>query len=513
METSPAPTNPVTVTLAAATIVTASFAIDTFTLTYSAGSGGTISGTTPQTVNVRASGSTVTAVPNTGYHFVGWSDGVLTASRTDTNVTADHTVSASFAIDTFTLAYSAGSGGTISGTTPQTVNYGASGSTVTAVPNTGYHFVGWSDGVLTASRTDTGVTANHTVSASFAIDTFTITATAGANGTISPAGAQTVDYGGSQTFTITPATGYHVADVLVDGNSVGPVTGRTFTNVTANHTISASFAIDAFTITATAGANGTISPAGTQTLNYGGSQAFTITPATGYHVADVLVDGNSVGPVTGRTFTNVTANHTISASFAIDTFTITPTAGANGSITPGTAQTIEYGGSQTFTITPATGYHIADVLVDGNSVGPVTSYPFTTVTANHTVSATFAIDTFTITATAGANGTHQSRRRPDPRLRRQPDLHHHARYRLPRRRCARRRQLGGAGDQLSVRLRHRQPHDQRQLRDRHLYDHSVGRVPRLHQPLDAADPGVRRQSDLHHRARRRLLHRRRARRR
>ena len=70
----------------------------------------------------------------------------------------------------------------------------------------------------------------------------------------------TVNHGASQTFTITPDTNYHVADVLVDGASVGAVTSYTFTNVTANHTIAASFAIDTHTITATAGANGTISP-------------------------------------------------------------------------------------------------------------------------------------------------------------------------------------------------------------------------------------------------------------
>ena len=67
----------------------------------------------------------MTAVPNTGYHFVSWSDGVLTATRTDTNVTADMTVTANFAINTYTLTYTAGANGTITGTSPQTVNHGA----------------------------------------------------------------------------------------------------------------------------------------------------------------------------------------------------------------------------------------------------------------------------------------------------------------------------------------------------------------------------------------------------
>ncbi len=164
--------------------------------------------------------------------------------------------------------------------------------------------------------------------------TNTITASAGPNGAISPSGAVVVGYDGSQTFTITPALNYHVADVLVDGVSVGAVTSYPFTNVIANHTIAASFAINTYTITASAGANGTISPAGAVVVDYGGSQTFTITPALNYHVADVLVDGVSVGAVTSYTFTNVTANHTIAASFAINTYTITASAGANGTIYP-----------------------------------------------------------------------------------------------------------------------------------------------------------------------------------
>ena len=72
--------------------MTASFAINTYLLTYNAGPGGSISGTSPQTVDHGASGAEVTALPGAGYHFLQWSDGVDTASRTDSNVTGDATV-------------------------------------------------------------------------------------------------------------------------------------------------------------------------------------------------------------------------------------------------------------------------------------------------------------------------------------------------------------------------------------------------------------------------------------
>jgi hypothetical protein len=72
--------------------------------------------------------------------------------------------------ETHTLTYSAETGGTISGATPQTVNDGGDGTTVTAVPNTGYHFVKWSDGSTDNPRTDYEVTDNIIVMANFAID-------------------------------------------------------------------------------------------------------------------------------------------------------------------------------------------------------------------------------------------------------------------------------------------------------------------------------------------------------
>ena len=379
----------------------------THTISASAGEGGSISPDGAVSV-IDGDNQTFTITADTGYSIADvFVDGVsvgAVGSYTFTNVTTDFTISASFAIDSYTLTYTAGADGTISGTTPQTVNHDADGTLVTAVPNTGYHFVSWSDGYPTAARTDLNVIASKSVTASFAIDTFTITPSAGLNGTITPSVVQTVDYGSGPTFTITPAANYHVLDVLVNGVSVGPVTSYTFINVTANQTISVSFAINTFAITPTTGLHGTITPAVVQTVDYGATPAFTFTPDTGYHIADVLVDGSSVGTGTSYTFPAVAANHTISVSFAINTYTITPTAGPHGAISPAVVQTVDYGASPTFTITPATGYHVADVLVDGLTVEAVTSYTFTTVTAAHTISVTFAINTYTIAPSAAANG-------------------------------------------------------------------------------------------------------------
>ncbi|MBJ7286024.1 MAG: choice-of-anchor D domain-containing protein, partial [Akkermansiaceae bacterium] len=178
-------------------------------LTYTAGANGTLTGTTPQVVFSTATGSAVTAVPATGYHFVNWSDFSALNPRADTPVTANVTATANFAPGGYTLAYTAGANGSITGTTPQTVVHAASGTAVTAVPATGYSFVNWSDGSTANPRTDTNVMRGVNVFANFAIKTFTLTYAAGANGSLNGTTPQTVNYTTSGTaVTAVPATGY-----------------------------------------------------------------------------------------------------------------------------------------------------------------------------------------------------------------------------------------------------------------------------------------------------------------
>lgn len=146
---------------------------------------------------------------------------------------------------------------------------------------------------------------------------YTITATAGANGTISSPGAVGVLQGEDKTYTISGDSGFVVGDVVVDGVSIGPVLSYTFTDVSAPHTIAASFiSLPPQTITATAGANGSISPSGAISVPAGANQTFTITPDSGYKIEDVLVNGVSVGVPSSYTFNFVVAPHTISVSFA-----------------------------------------------------------------------------------------------------------------------------------------------------------------------------------------------------
>ncbi len=142
--------------------------------------------------------------------------------------------------------------------------------------------------------------------------------------------------------TFTADAGYHIADIQIDGSSLGAITSYTFSNMTADHAVNAIFAVNTFSVTATATTNGTISPAGSTIVNYGGNLTYTITPNTGYHTTQVTIDGSPVGAVGSYTFTNVIRNHTIKASFAINAYTIVSSAGGNGTITPNGSVSVNY---------------------------------------------------------------------------------------------------------------------------------------------------------------------------
>ena len=141
--------------------------------------------------------------------------------------------------------------------------------------------------------------------------------------------------------------------------------------------------MNTFTITVTQPSNGSISPSGTVTLNQGASQTFTIGTSTGYSITAVTVDGINVGTGTSYSINNILANHTITASTAINTYAITVTQATHGTISPGTTS-VNYGANQTFNITPDSNYHVASLTVDGSPAAVATSYTFNNVTATHT---------------------------------------------------------------------------------------------------------------------------------
>ncbi|WP_317856166.1 S-layer homology domain-containing protein [Chakrabartyella piscis] len=146
-----------------------------------------------------------------------------------------------------------------------------------------------------------------------------IKATAGDNGSITPAGYTYVAVGDDQRFDIVPDIGYEILCVWVDGEEMGVLNTYTFTDVTEAHTIEAKFIqtglANEYTITASAGVGGSISPSGEVSVMYDADQTFTITPSSGYSLTDVQVNDQSVGAVRTYTFEHVMADAKIEATF------------------------------------------------------------------------------------------------------------------------------------------------------------------------------------------------------
>lgn len=311
----------------------------------------------------------------------------------------DHSISATFAPYQYTITVNAAQHGTIN---PGTSTYGYNAMpTFSIIPDAGYGIVSvLVDGNNVGSDTTytfPALRADHTITAVFAQYQYTIMASAGNGGTISPVGTSNLVSGGNQTYTITPATGYHVSDVFVDGASVGAVTSYTFSNVTANHTIHAAFAANEYTVTVNQPANGIITP-GTTTVLYQATPTFVITPNTGDSVTAITLNGTNVlsqatnnNGVYTYTLPPVTANATLSATIVVKKYTITATAGSNGSISNSGATVVNFGDNASYTITPAAGYVVDNVTVDGMNMGAITTYTFVNVVANHTIHATFRL--------------------------------------------------------------------------------------------------------------------------
>ncbi|MBE0427920.1 MAG: DUF1566 domain-containing protein [Nitrospirae bacterium] len=114
---------------------------------------------------------------------------------------------------------------------------------LTAIPDESSTFGGWS-GACTGTGTCTvTMDASKSVTAMFNIKTYTIKATAGTGGSISPSGNVTVNHGASKTFSISAMIGYQIEDIKVDGTSTGNSYSYTFNNVTDNHSIYVTFLI------------------------------------------------------------------------------------------------------------------------------------------------------------------------------------------------------------------------------------------------------------------------------
>jgi autotransporter-associated beta strand protein len=223
----------------------------------------------------------------------------------------------------------AGSYAPVAGDTFMVVRHGG------AAPVSGT-FAGLAEGATipfngrTLRITYTGGTGNDIVLSTV---THTVTPSTGPNGAISPATPFAAAQGGPATLTLTPAVGYSPS---VGGTCGGALVGNVFTTapITADCTVVASFTLNTYTVTPSAGANGTIAPSTPQVVSHGSTASFTLAPVIGY---GAVVGGTCGGTHSGTTYTTnpITASCTVDATFdslAVTTFSA-PSATGSGKIT------------------------------------------------------------------------------------------------------------------------------------------------------------------------------------
>ena len=236
------------------TELTVQWTAPTYTVTLHA-NGGTINNGNVTEYTYGVGATLPTDVTRTGYTFKGWyynenltGSPVTAISNTETG---NKEYWAKWEINQYTITYVL-AGGTAEGN-PGTYTIETGAFTLTNPTKSGYTFTGWSgtglDGENNMTVTiPTGSTGNRTYTAHWryngsghSYSYYTIKATAGAGGSIAPSGNVSVREGRDQTFTITPDKGYAVANVKIDGKSIGAVKSYTFENVSRTHTIEVIF--------------------------------------------------------------------------------------------------------------------------------------------------------------------------------------------------------------------------------------------------------------------------------
>lgn len=341
-----------------------------YTITFSAGTGGTVS---PTSARVQYGGSAEsTATANTGYTFTQWSNGTKTAKLTVTNVTANATYAASFGINAYVITYQAGTGVASVTPTSETVNHGSNAAGSTATVATGYNFDGWYNGSTRVSTAlkygPTSVVKNMTLVAKGTIKTFAVTGTSQYRNTDSTgdwstgtsggsvSGSGTYDYGSKVTLTASAATGYTFMGWFnTSGTSVGTSTTYTINSVTAAVTVYARFQKNWYTVTYTRGTGVNSLSKTSERVAYNGTvTSETAVASTGYN-SPTWTKSSGTGLLSvsaGKaTLSAIQSNCTLVASATINSYTISYTKNVNIASISKTSETVNYGGTATCTAT------------------------------------------------------------------------------------------------------------------------------------------------------------------
>ncbi|MCQ2308237.1 MAG: InlB B-repeat-containing protein [Bacteroidales bacterium] len=362
--------------------------------------GGTVSGAGTYNEGVTV---TMTATHSEHYHFVNWTEGGVVAS-TDATYTfiaeSDRTLVANFGLSVYTITAAANptSGGTVTG--DGTYNAGET-VTLTAMPNEGYHFVNWTEGgefVSGEAEYVFDAAADRNLMANFASTIYTIEASAEPVESGMVFGVGSYLEGALVELVASPYVHYHFVNWTEDGVVVSEDAEYDFV-AAADRNLTANFALDTYTVTATAepveGGEASVSNANPQ---HGESVTATATPNAGYRFVNWTENGLTVSEEAEFSF-EAAADRDLVANFVEEGYGYTVTVAANpanGGVVAIDNENPQHGESVTVTATHNEGYRFVNWTEKGSEVSSDTIYVFA-ATADRTLVANFQKESAPVT--------------------------------------------------------------------------------------------------------------------
>ena len=382
--------NPLTLEVNSNLNLTANFGLNTYSLTVNAGTGGTATGSG----NIlHGNLITITATPSTGYSFTGWTgDGITdpTASTTTVNMIQARTVTANFALNTYSVnvIITPNNAGSVNGA--GTYNHGDT-VTLSAISNTadGYTFDYWSGSSVGSENPLTfQINSDMNITANFDLNSYTLTVNTGNGGTAT--GSGNISHGTHAAINASPSIGYSFTNWTGDGISDSS-TASTSVHMTEARTATANFTPLQYSISSLAGNGGTVNDVN-GSYPYQSNISIVATAGTGYRFTNWTQSNTGITDINSSSTTLlIDKNQAIFANFTPINYDLNVSTGSGGSISsspPGNSQ--PYNSVITFNATPDSGYYFTNW--SGSGIEDINSSTTTlTIAGNHSIQANFAL--------------------------------------------------------------------------------------------------------------------------
>ena len=380
--------------------LTANFSLKSYTLSLTAGSGGTVSGAGSFD---HGTNPTIAATPDTGYDFTGWSGtGVSNSSSASTTVsmTEARSLTANFSLKSYTLSLTAGSGGTVSGA--GNYNHGQH-ATIQATAQSGFVFNSWlQSGVSKDTNPSTTILMNEDKNwtAYFTVqpaNTFFLGLSS------NPASAGTTTGAGSYSqnvlasVTATPNVGYQFTGWIGSGVTSQDANSTTI-NMDQDRNLTAQFSIKSYALNLIAGEGGSVSGAGI--FNHGSNPAIVATPKTGYNFTGWNGSGVKI-PNSNATTVTMDQDRNLTAQFSLKSYSLNLTSGPGGSVSG--AGTFNHYSNTSIVATPNNGY-IFNGWTGNGVTNPNAKSTTVFMNQDRNLTATFSLPIFKLTLETSGGG-------------------------------------------------------------------------------------------------------------